>query len=136
MEIIIKDKILNLDKRLNIITLPNQIQVYYDISNLKVNDQVELYVYWISPKKALGFKSYKELQLFCSLKQFELWSNLNDLHNILTLKNDYKEIIKAIVSKDFSSLTILLEIERKNVYEVIRVLQPEFTDDKNNFFVC
>lgn len=136
MEIFINSKIQNLNRRLNLVTFSNQVQVYFDCTGLKNQDQLRLYVYWLQPKKALGFKSYKELQLFCSLLTFEYWDSLNELHQIITTKNDFKSIIKALTEKDISSLISLLEIETNQAISVMQSLHQEFTSNESDFFVC
>ncbi|CRH47896.1 Uncharacterised protein [Chlamydia trachomatis] len=58
------------------------------------------------------------------------------MHQIITTKNDFKSIIKALTEKDISSLISLLEIETNQAISVMQSLHQEFTSNESDFFVC
>ncbi|PYF42579.1 hypothetical protein [Metamycoplasma alkalescens] len=135
MEIITSGTIKNINKKLNILTLKNNQMIYFDSSNLKINDKIKLFVYWLSTNKALGFETYKELQLFCSLKPYNLWPSLNDLHQIISFVNDSSTIINFIQNKQIKKLASFLKITLIDASRIINDLNEEYTTSDNNFFI-
>ncbi|ENY53617.1 Hypothetical protein MALK_6450 [Metamycoplasma alkalescens 14918] len=136
MEMITSGTIKTLNKKLNTLTLTNNSLIYYEITNLKINDKVRLFVFWISNNKALGFKTFKELQLFCSLKPYNLWPSLNDLHQIISFKNESSTIIDFICSNKPTKLASILQISSSDASKIINELKEEYLASNNEFFVC